>query len=198
MTVAELLARIIAAYPGATDAAMATFKHREGPHLQTAFETVLASFRATARQPFPIPADIEHHMPSLTKPAGKGEKPIRDLLERRQARAKVMLDDWKLGQGAKIKAARPEPIYTACLFKAQDQAQLKALDDRVTGIILTKDELKACCQSALSIERRNRHGRPERYSTAQWWAQITDLATEWQVEVTPEWWSKTAVKALAA
>ena len=200
MTVTELIDRILSAYPGATPEAMATFKpvfqerfgRREGPHLEAAFHATLATFKPAYKQPFPIPLDLEQHMPSLHL-AG-GEAPIREMLAKRHDRARTLVNDWLAGQGAKIKAARAQPLYAACLLEVI--ALARASNVTVQAILLDPPHLARCYQIALSNERNRRHGRPERYSAAQWWGQIEDIAREWGLDVTPAWWGKDTAEAL--
>lgn len=204
MTVQQLLDAIAAAYPGASPEAMATFKpvffarfeKRQGPHLEQAFRDTLATFKATARQPFPIPANIEDHLPRLTKAAEKHDKPIRESLERRDVAMRVLVNNWLIGQGAKIKQERATPLYAACLLEAMEQARKRALDERVTRIVLDQAKLAECYQRALSSERQRRHGRADRLAPAAWWEQLTAIAAEWNFQITPEWWSKDTAAAL--
>lgn len=202
MTVDELLTRIIG-LPGVTPEAMKTyapvfrsrFEKREGEHLRVAFEETLATFKPTAKQPFPIPADIEAHMPSLRTPEQNGGKPIRPMLEKRALRAKILIDDWMAGQGAKIRQSRPEPLYAACLLEAMDQAKAKALDERISGIVLDQAKVNECFQRAISAERVRRHGRIP-HDAQRWWSQIVPIAAEWGLTITPGWWSKKTAEAL--
>lgn len=205
MTVQQLLEAILKRYAGASPEALGSFKSvyyarfekREGPHLQQAFDDCCATFDPTARKPFPIPKDIEEHMPVLRqdKDANDGP-PIRGLLERRLARAAVFLEDWLRGQGAKIKASRAPLLYTACFLEAMEQAKARALDDRVAGIVLDQKTINLCFQRAISQERVSRFGRPPA-DMHKHWSQLVEIAGEWKLEITPEWWGKETAKSLA-
>lgn len=207
MTVDELLRQLSGAFP-AFDAKRleswgpifrAAFEKREGPHLAAAYTACLLSFEPKkAGKLFPTPPDISAHMPSLRDARGKDDKPIREMLERRQDRARNLTTLWLEGQGAKIKQSRAQPLYAACLLEAMEQAKARALDERITGIVLSQAQINECYQRALSSERAKRFGRPERYTGQQWWSQITAIASEWGIEIAPEWWSKDTAKALSA
>lgn len=176
----------------------ATFEKREGPHLGAAFTACMASFDASrAKKAFPTPPDIEAHMPSLKlvsdDPAGP---PIREKLDQRHARSRVLLTDWEQGQGAKIKAQRAPQLYAACWLEAFDQAKAKALDDRVSGIRLEQPKINECFQRAISTERVRRFGRPSA-DMHRHWQQLVEIATEWKLEIAPEWWSEDTAKSLA-
>jgi hypothetical protein len=108
----------------------------------------------------------------------------------------VFLDDWLRGQGAKIKAQRAPLLYTACFLEAMEQAKARALDDRVTAIVLDQKTINLCFQRAISQERVSRFGRPPA-DMHKHWSQLVEIATEWKLEITPEWWGKETAKSLA-
>lgn len=204
MTVTQLLERLAGAFPAFNARAVeawapvfrAQFGKREGPHLADAFTACLASFDPKARNKlFPTPPDIEAQMPSL-KHAEEGTPPIRDQLQRRTARAAVFLADWLTGQGAKIKAQRSPLLYAACFLEAMDQAKARALNERVSGIVLDQKTINLCFQRAISTERVKRFGRMPG-DMHKHWLQLTEIATEWGLEITPEWWSADTAKSLA-
>jgi hypothetical protein len=179
MTVSELLTAILRAYPGASPEALETFKpvfrarfdRREGPHLAQAFTDTLASFKPTARQPFPIPADIEAHMPVIHATSDSGGS-IRKLLEDRKARALVAYADWYRGQGLKIKSARPRPVFDACVLEAV------ALSGIRSPLILKADEIALCEQRALSAARVAKFGRLP-VKTEEWESQRAQILADW-------------------
>jgi hypothetical protein len=207
MTVDELLRKLANAYT-AFDAKRveawrpvfkAAFGRREGPHLAEAYNACLVSFdpKKTGKL-FPTPPDIEQHMPSIGKPADPNlGKPIRAMLEQRGRRSKALIAGWLGEQGAKVKAQRHPELYAACFLEAASQCTAKALDDRVTAIVLDKDQIRVCFQSALSNERNRRHGPVGRYNAEAWWAQLEEIAGEWKLDITPEWWSDDAAKTLS-
>lgn len=185
MTVSELLARIIAAYPGATQDAMKTFKpvfyarlqRHEGDKLEEAATEVLARFRPKFGQPFPIPADFEAHLPSGKLDLGKGSSdagpPIRQWLADRDARRKQIHGDWLNGQGAKIKANRPHAVYSACNLMALELAA-----HRRDKLVLSAEQIKVCEEQALSRARVEMFGPPPKSEEA-WHAQCAQVREVW-------------------
>lgn len=157
MTVIELLSVILKGYPGASGDALASFKpvfyarlqRHEGDALARAYAEVFATFKPTARQPFPIPVDFEAHLPSGRLDLGKeGGRPIRQWIAERQERRKRVLADWDAGQGAKIKANRPHAVYSACNLMAIELAP--NCGDR---LVLTAEQITLCEEQALSRAR---------------------------------------------
>lgn len=191
MTVTELLARIIAAYPGATTDAMKTFKpvfyarlqRHEGDKLEEAATAVLAAFRPKFGQPFPIPADFEAHLPSGKLDLGKGSSdagpPIRQWLADRDARRKRNYEDWANGQGAKIKANRPHAVYSACALMAMELAPKRR--DR---LVLSAEQIALCEQQALSRARVEMFGPPPK-SEEVWRAQLDQVREAWAANPHP-------------
>lgn len=201
MTVSELIDRILAAYAGASPEAMATFKpvfyarfsKREGPHLQAAFEAVLAEFKPTMRQPFPIPANIEAHMPGSGLDYGTGDGHKLDL-DGRKRRADSLFANWLAGQGTRA-AKGNEMLRRALENVARPVADVMGWNENPEPLVLTRDQLKTACQRAISQERRLRYGQIPK-DRFVWWQQITDVAASWSIEVTPHWWDETTGKAL--
>lgn len=185
MTVAELLDKILAAYPGASPEAMATFKpvfyarfrHREGDALQAAAEEVLATFRPKYDQKFPIPADFEPHMPSLHRQQDQGASgpPIRAALEARTARVDRLHKTWLAEQGLKIKAARHLSIYGACVLEVLDLC--RRANDQTRRIILTAEQIAMCEMRALTSERAHRW--PPAKTNEEWDAQLEQIRQDW-------------------
>lgn len=182
MTVSELLARIIAAYPGATQDAMKTFKpvfyarlqRHEGDKLEEAATAVLAAFRPKFGQPFPIPADFEAHLPSgRLDLGGNSGPPIRQLLADRDARRKRIHEEWMNGQGAKIKANRPHSVYSACNLMALDLAA-----HRRDRLVLSAEQITLCEEQALSRTRVEMFGPPPKSEEA-WRAQCAQVRETW-------------------
>jgi len=191
VTVSDLLARIIAAYPGATTEAMKTFKpvfyarlqRHEGDKLEEAATAVLAAFRPKFGQPFPIPADFETHLPSGKLDLGRGSSdagpPIRQWLADRDARRKQIHGDWVNGQGAKIKANRPHAVYTACSMMAMDVAANAG--DR---LVLTAEQIATCEEQALSRARVEMFGPPPKSEEA-WKDQRAQVRQAWEANPHP-------------
>ena len=181
MTVSELLARIIAAYPGATQDAMKTFKpvfyarlqRHEGEALEAAATAVLGTFRPKFGQPFPIPADFEAHLPSGKLRLGRESGPsIRQWLADRARNSPVTYAGWLAGQGAKIKANRPDQVYVAC------QREASAMAGHGRPIVLSVEHIKLCEERALSQERVRMFGPPPK-SEATWLDQIQQVRDAW-------------------
>lgn len=181
MTVSDLLARIIAAYPGATQEAMKTFKpvfyarlqRHEGEKLEAAALEVLGSFRPKYGQPFPIPADFEAHLPSGKLDMGRGGgQSIRQWLADRAQNSPVTYAGWVDGQGAKIKANRPAQVYAAC------QHEAFAMAGKGRPIVLSAEQIKLCEERALSQERARMFGPPPK-SEETWMVQIAQVREAW-------------------
>ena len=198
MTVHELLQAILKAYMGASADALATykpvfyarFKKREGDALQRAFEATLADFKPTARQPFPIPADFERHMPAVLDMQDAGPKlDIAGHAERRR----TLLWNWKALQGDKASRGRKE-IMRALEAIAEPIADVRAWSPTPERIVLTKEQVAKAQQSGLSMRRRELHGPPK--DIHMWWSQLEEIAAEWGLEISPEWWSADTAKAL--
>jgi hypothetical protein len=176
MTVAELIARIMAAYPGATAEALKTFtpvfyarlRKHEGDALDSAATEVLGSFRAKYDQKFPIPADFEKELPSSHLRLPDAGSAIRDTLEQRRKGRQAFYAAWIAGQGAKIKAARPLPVYYACNIMARD-----------LGRNLKPDEIERCIARALSAARVQKFG-PLPKSNVALEDQYAEIRADWE------------------
>lgn len=184
MNVAELLDRIIAIYPGATPEALASFRpvflarlqHRE-THLESAANEVFATFQPKGNKPFPIPADFEAHLPSIHATARDAkDAPIGPWLEARAQRSESLYRDWHATQGAKIKAARPLPVYGQCVLLVKDLAN-KATE-RTPRIQLTAEQIADCDQRAVSAARVAKFGRPPK-DEETWRQQIAEVRADW-------------------
>ena len=181
MTVTELLNRIMAAYPGATNEAMQTFvpvfharlRKHEGEKLETAATTVFAAFKPKYDHRFPLPADFETHLPSgrldLSKIAGPS---IRETLANRPNLAREAFSIWERTQGAKIRDNRSRAVYLACRYMA---SELTANGKRVT---LTADQIRECDGRALSQDRVRMFG-PVPKTEEAWLSQIEQVKSAW-------------------
>lgn len=176
MTVTELLEAIIAAYPGSSPEALRTFKpvfharlrYHEGERLAAAATEVLGTFSATARKPFPICADFEAHLPSgkLHMPS---DGPSIDFKGHKQ-RKDALVQEWQVGQGAKIKPVRGPFVYAHCLWEVQRLAGARAWNDRPERIILTPEQIQTCEDQAVSTARLSAQGAAvmRHGSNAEW------------------------------
>jgi len=185
MTVAELLRAIAAAYPAASPEALGVFKpvfqarfeRREGPHLAAAWAACVGDFRPSSRQPFPIPADIEAHMPSMVRHEDDPRnRPIRQALADRVEQAKTGYAAWLDGQGRKIQQARPARVYEACVLRALELAPKRS------PLILTAEEIAECEQRALSSARVAAHGRIPAAETT-WRSQLEAVTASWEAGI---------------
>jgi hypothetical protein len=100
------------------------------------------------------------------------------------------------GAGRQDQGPACEPLYAACFHEATDQAKARALDDRVSGIVLDQPTLNLCFQRAISTERVRRFGRLPS-DMHKHWSQLVEIATEWKLDITPEWWGRETAKSLA-
>lgn len=183
MTVAELIDRIITLYPGATPEALgvfrpvfqARFQHREGKALEAAANETFATFKATARQPFPIPVDIEQHLPDIA-PKDKNSGPKIDFDAHRE-RKHALMADWEQRQGQGITKARGVKIAASCRSTAQDIAHMRAWSTDPAGIVLTAAQIQKCEDHVVSCERMGTYGahclRTE--NAEAWQAQMDEL-----------------------
>lgn len=182
MTVAELLSAIIAAYPGANPDALATFRpvfqarfqHREGPALARAAAEVFGSFKATHRQPFPIPVDFEQHLTPIL-PKGEGG-PVLDLKGHRD-RKEALMADWEDRQGRGITAARGTKIAASCRSLARDIAHMRAWSTDPTPVILTAEQIQRREDHVVSSERMATYGAHciRNENAEAWQAQVDEL-----------------------
>lgn len=165
MTVAELLDRILTAYPGASGEAMKTFKpvffarlqKHEGPLLEEAANAVLGAFNPTARKPFPIPLDFELHLPTGKLDLGKPSGPTIDLAGHQRKKAEL-LAEWERRQKPGIAAKRGPIVASACQFTAQQVADFFAWAQNPTAIVLTAAQIEKCQERAISQERARAYG----------------------------------------
>jgi hypothetical protein len=184
MTVTELLARIMAAYPGATPAAMesftpvfhARFRNREGAALEAAALEVLGGFKPTSRQPFPIPRDFDEFLPNHPKIVALPG--IGPALQERARRRHINTQNWLEGQGLKIKQNRPLPVYAACLGLALELCQ------RADWKHLSPQQIAECEQRALSQTRVRMFGRLPATNEA-WDMQMGQVRQAWAAESEP-------------
>lgn len=203
MTVDQLLAKIAAAFPAfnakATEALAPVYRARldrhAGPLLARAYIDTLGSFTVkTSKALFPMPADFEAHLPSGRLDLGKDDGPKIDF-DARNRRAAALLADWKAGQGARAAAGVPE-VMRALEFVARQMAERMAWHDNPKPLLLTRAQVKAAQQSAISILRRDRYGKPP-LRPQRWWQQIFEVAADLRIEVTPEWWGDETARTLA-
>jgi len=201
VTVDELLRRILAAYPGATPEAMATFKPvfyarlkgREGPHLAEAATAVLASFKPTMRQPFPVPAQFEAEMPERVSSMGKGGKKLD--IPARNERMMRLLEQWWERQGDRASKGVPE-VARALRHIASLHASFRSWSDNPAAIVLTVEELQQGRHRAISQQRRIEFGGVPPRSPEVFFDQVQQIASRWQISTRIEdWTAKTGERA---
>ena len=180
MTVTELLARIIAAYPGATTDAMKTFgpvfharlRRHEGDPLDEAATEVLGSFKPTTRQPFPVPVDFEKHLPDGRLHLPETSGPAIDLAGHRQ-RKHQLVEDWQQRQGDGIAAKRGRLVASSCRHIVTMLADRAAWRTDPARIRLTAEDIQIAEDRVVSSERLAAHGAA---------ALRSEDPTAWQVQ----------------
>ena len=201
MTVTELLAAIMRAYPGATPEAMATFKpvfqarfeKREGPHLAKALHDCMSSFNANTRKPFPIPADIEAHMPVISVGTGG---PALDFTAHGEKVRQIMAE-WREAQGHRG-ANGVREVMRALEFIAEPLANVLAWKPGNQRLRLTTAHLKLAQHRAISARRRDIHGTiMPSLKADDWWDQIRSIGESWNIPMTRADWESTTKTAAA-
>jgi hypothetical protein len=114
----------------------------------------------------------------------KSGPPIRDELAARAKLRKENMERWFRTQGAKIKAARPQAVYDACVLMAMEWCGRKAWDHYdpekqiVTYQGLGPDQVKACEMRALSSSRARMFGNLPQ-TNEEWDSQIESVRLAW-------------------
>jgi len=205
MTVTDLLQAILNAYPGATPEALATFKPVfyarlqafEGDKLKTAFEATLGEFKPTARQPFPICADFEAHLPKRLDLGSIG--PALDVKGHGDRTRRIMAE-WREAQGKRGAQGITE-VLRALEFIAEPIASQQAWKgDNTPPLRLTAKQLRLAQHRAISQERNRQHGpiMPS-LKADHWWEQIEAIGRAWNIPMTPsEWESSTKTMQMEA
>ena len=183
MTVADLIQRILVMYPGASPEALASFRpvfqarlqHREGRALESAANDTFASFKPTARQPFPIPLDFEQHLTELV-PKDKSAGPKLDFDAHRERKASLM-SEWEERQGRGINTARGYKIAAACRALAKSIADSRAWFPDPQPVRLSAEQIQQREDHVVSSERMGTYGahciRTE--NAEAWQAQMDEL-----------------------
>lgn len=194
MTISELLKRIAAAYPGFDTKAAETwapvFRARLDKHageaLQDACVAVLAGFKPTTRQPFPIPFDFEAHLPGkLDLPSSGPSLDVKGHGERKRH----LMAEWRSAQGERGAGGVPE-VLRALEHIAGPIADAQAWTRSEAPLRLTKTQLRLAQHRAISQRRRVEYGPPGRDPEA-WWEQIAGIAARWGIRTTREEWETT-------
>ena len=103
----------------------------------------------------------------------KSGPPIAADLAARAKRRHINIQRWMEGQGAKIKAARPQAVYGACLFMAMQYC------GRGDWRHLEPKEIEICEQRALS-QARVRIFSPKLPATNEEWdGQLEQVRAAW-------------------
>jgi len=183
VTVADLLARLAAAFPAFNARAVeawapvfrARFGHREGAALAEAYAETLGAFSvAKSKSLFPLPADFELHLPNR-KPIRGDAAAVARLLAERHARASRLFAAWHAAQGLKIKAARPQAVFAACVLEAMERC--RGASDATERILLGPDDIALCESRAISAARVHRFGRLPA-TNQEWQSQCDELRGE--------------------
>ena len=85
--------------------------------------------------------------------------PIRGALKARAERANWLYRGWFAEQGHRIKAARHQSVYGACVLEAVDLC--RKATERTARVILTAEQIALCEGRALSSERAHRQAMPQ-------------------------------------
>jgi hypothetical protein len=128
--------------------------------------------------------------------AGRGKMldlkdiPIEKMLIDRNWFRKRTFDAWLAGQGRKIKAARPGPVYDACVAYVRtliDQARSDVHHEtkkRVEAFLLrhalTAEQIAECELRAVSQIRAAKRGFPPKFTQEAWESQIASIRAEIQ------------------
>ncbi len=104
------------------------------------------------------------------------DTPLRQAIGERAASKRRNFAAWIAGQGAKIKAARPLPVYNACVLAASRLAGQRH------SIILTVEQIKICEDRALSAARVSMFG-PLPRTNEEWQAQLEQVRAGWNASV---------------
>jgi len=181
MTVEQLLSKLADAFPAFNAKALAAwapvFRARlarhEGPALQQAYTDTLAAFTvAKDKSLFPVPANFEANLPSTRLNLPSEGHGIREAIKAQADQQKQSFAAWLETQGAKIKQARPAPVYNACLMMAADLAK------QSNRVILKPEQIAKCEKRALSQARVAMFGALPRTNEA-WQAQIEQVRASW-------------------
>ncbi len=187
MTVTELLLKLGSAFTlfrasGEVWAPVfrARLERHEGQTLQRAFLDTLAAFHPGARQPFPLPADFEQHLPSRTLRLPRGADTMKLDFKARADRAQGLMAEWHREQGERAARGVPE-IATALSDIAWPLARRAAWSAHPPPLRLTRGQVRLAHQRALSQQRCREQGSPPRDGEA-WWAQIDAIARRWSLD----------------
>lgn len=96
--------------------------------------------------------------------------------------ARGNLNQWRAGQGARIRA-KSEDVFRACDHIAKQWAALR------DPLELTADEIKLAVHRAISQQRRKEYGDLPA-SADTFWEQISSIAQRWNVATKREDWEK--------
>lgn len=94
-------------------------------------------------------------------------------------RANQLFTDWHATQGAKIKGARPMPVYAQCLLLAKDLAA--RADGHVGKVLLLAEQIDLCERRALSAARVARFGALPQ-TEEEWHSQIAQIRADWTTD----------------
>lgn len=193
MTVAELLAKISAAFPAFNARAVealapvfrARFEKHEGPALRDAWMAVAAEFVPGKNGLHPLPKHFEPFLPS-NHPKITGDGPKLDFKARGE-RVRSLLADWRQAQGIRA-AGNNKAIMRALEFMVEPLANLWAWSANPRPIRLTRAQVRIVQQRAISQERVRLHG-PLPRDGKLWWSQIEGVCEAWGIPAVYEEWA---------
>lgn len=199
MNVAQLIDRIIDAYPGASGPAMGTFRQayadrlrrHEGVALAKAATEVFGSFKPTHRQPFPIPVDFEQHLPS-GKVALDGATPKLDFRRHRERKAGIIAE-WFEAEGRALTSASPD-LWLAFETIVEPLAYRMAWSEKPGELRLKPADILVARKRAVSQRRRLDFGPPPK-DPEVWWDQIVEVMQRWDLDIGREDWTQPEPRA---
>lgn len=164
MTIAELLAKLLEVYPGATPQAVAGFAgafrsrlgSREGDVLKQTYDDTIASFEPKATKPFPIPVDFEKNLPARAL-FQKDYGPALDFKGRNERHAGLMAT-WRRRQRPKIAEARGPIVAGQCEWEFGRIAWRKAWWEGAQDFVLTAEQIAAQEERCVTQERARKFG----------------------------------------
>lgn len=194
MTVTELLENILRVYAGATAEALkairgayfARLREHEGAPLQTAWDAVVARFKATVRQPFPIVADFEAELPANRASLPGGAKRLD--LQGRNERLRHLMARWRADQGHEARDV-PE-VFRAMEHIAGLQASLRSWAERPDRIWLDEADLALARKRAISQQRRLEFGDIPPKVEAVFLDQVREIGERWGIRLAAADWTQ--------
>lgn len=202
MTVAELLAKISAAFPAfnarAVEALAPVFRaqleRHEGPALRDAWLSVAGNFVPGKSGLFPLPKHFEPFLPA-SHPKIIGDGPKLDFSAHGE-RVRGLMREWRQEQGNRA-AGGNAAVMRVLEHMALQLANVWGWSENPRPLRLTRAQVRVVQQRAISQERVRIHG-PLPRDGAVWWAQIEGICAEWNIPAVYEEWAAKKTRQEAA